>query len=96
MVQPVTFDDFLNLKEKSLRVFVFALEDKIPSLDFETHWIYHLNCDVHLVRCSVDDFKMLDMGIYPKVMICSRGKELSVFNGIPELETLQKEIRKYL
>lgn len=96
MVRPITLDDFLELKEKSLRVFVFTLDHKVPSLEFDTHWIYHLNRDVHLVRCSEEDFKVLDMGIYPKVMICSRGKELAIFNGIPELETLQNEIRKYL
>lgn len=90
------FDDYLSLCNDSLRVFIFVLGDELQNLDLETHWVRHLNVSVFVIRLSEEEFRILDFGVHPKVMIMKNGKEVRQFNGIPRPNELTKILREII
>lgn len=87
----IKFDSFIELKNsKGIKIFVLLLEDEYSYLNDHNNWLWHVSCDVYMVRLSLDEFSMLDMGKHPKVLITNNGKEVYTHNGIVLYEQLKK------
>lgn len=95
MVNVVDMDGFLSLKESDiLKVFIFLLGDECPHLNNDSSWIHYVKENVYLVRLAHEEFKMLDIGVHPKVIVYRKGKELKEYNGVIPLKTFQAEMNK--
>lgn len=82
------FDNFLIQKDGPKKsVFILVLKDNFNYLLDGTHWLKSLRIPVNIVSLTEDEFNMLGVGKYPKVLVYQNGKELNQFNGIPEMET---------
>lgn len=95
MANSITLDDYLKLKEKkNLTIFIFLLQDEFPHLNLSSSWLQHLKEEIYLLRLKESDFKMLDIGIHPKVIVYRQGRELKEFNGILPLKSFRSEMEK--
>ena len=82
------FDKFLTEKDGPKKsVFILVLKGNFDYLLDGTHWLKSLRVPVKVVSLTEDEFNMLGVGKYPKVLVYQAGKELNQFNGIPEMET---------
>jgi autonomous glycyl radical cofactor GrcA len=91
----VDLEEYLKLKEKKiLTVFIFLLDDEYPHLEMNTSWLHYVKEQVYLVRLSEDEFRMLDIGVHPKIIVFHGGKELKEYNGIIPIKTFRAEMLK--
>ena len=84
----LNFDTFLTEKDgPNKSVFILVLKGNFNYLLDDSHWVRSLRVPVKVVSLSEDEFNMLGVGKYPKVLVYQAGRELHSFNGIPEMET---------
>lgn len=84
----LNLDEFLIEKDGPKKsVFILVLKGNFEYLLQGTHWVRSLRVPVKVVSLSEDEFNMLGVGKYPKVLVYQAGKEINQFNGIPEMET---------
>ena len=91
----INFDQFMEQKDrKGLTLYIFLLGDEYSHLDNDSSWVHYFDIRTCLVRLTVDEFKMLDIGVHPKIIAFRDGKEVKEFNGIPPLQKLKKLFSK--
>ena len=95
MVSVVDLEGYLSLKEsESLKVFIFLLGDEYPHYNSDSSWVHYVKENVHLVRLTHEEFKMLDIGVHPKLIVYKGGKDLKEYNGVIPLKIFQSEMNK--
>lgn len=91
-----TLDGFFeNKNKKEFQVFVFLLGSELLHLDDPEHKIHHLGCPTYLTRTDLEGFKVLDVGVHPKILFTKDGSEIFELNGIPDIKQLQNHVRRY-
>ena len=91
----IGFDGFMKAKEaKGVRIFIFLLGDEFSHLDNESSWIRYSKVQIQLVRLDQDEFRMLDIGIHPKIIFFRNGREFKEINGIPSVTKFRSLLHK--
>lgn len=91
----IGFDEFMEVKgSKGLNVFIFLENDEYSHLDNESSWVHYFNVRIRLVRLSLDEFKMLDIGVHPKIIFFRDGREFKEMNGIPSVTKFRSILNK--
>ena len=92
MTKSLTFEEFVDAKdEKGAQVFIFLLENEYNLFNKESYWINNFAlCPIKTVRCTLEEFKVLDIGIHPKTVIMFNGKEYALLNGLPAMAELKQ------
>ena len=57
------------------------------------HWILSFGQPVFVLRASLSDFEVLEIGVHPKVLIFENGKEIGDFDGIPTYRQLKAVLK---
>jgi len=91
----IGFDEFMTAKEdKGVNIFFFLLDNEYSHLDNESSWIRYSNVSIRLVRLNKDEFRMLDVGLHPKIIFFRNGREFKEINGIPSVTKFRSLIQK--
>lgn len=92
------FDDFLTLKEKSgIKIFVFFLDNEYKELtDNPSGMLKHIQHELFCIRLNSEEFRMLDIGKHPKVLVYKNGKEIFSINGIPAYAEFLDKLGTYV
>jgi len=91
----IGFDEFMKLKAgKGLRIFIFLEGNESSHLDSESSWVRYFNVQIRLVRLNLDEFKMLDIGVHPKIIFFRDGREFKELNGIPSVTKFRSILQK--
>lgn len=77
------FDKQANPK---LACYVLLSKDELPYIEAEDYWLRYTDFGfpIYLLRCSNDDFRVLDIGKHPKVSFFVGNKEIVTQNGMPD------------
>ena len=87
----INFDSFIELKNNSgIKMFVLLLGNECLYLNDRNNWLWHISCNVYIVRLSQEEFSMLDIGRHPKILITNNGKEVYTHDGVMPYEQLKK------
>ena len=91
----MSFDTFMEAKNaKGISAFIFLLDQEYSHLDSASSWIHYSQHNIRIVRLSEDEFRMLDIGVHPKVIVYRNGRETKELNGIPSLPKLRSLLHK--
>lgn len=93
-VRNLTFDEFAEQKnKKGTMVYLFLLKDEYSIINTDQFWLSQF-CDfVRTVRCDLEEFRVLDIGVHPKTIVFKNGKETEMLNGVPDVQFFQKILR---
>ena len=92
MTKSITFEEFVDIRdEKGAQVFVFLLENEYTIFNRASYWINNFTlCPIKIVRCTLEEFKVLDIGVHPKTIIMFNGKEYALLNGLPAMAEVRQ------
>ena len=91
----IGFDEFMKVKEnKGLNIFIFLEGNEHSHLNNESSWVHYFDVCIRLVRLSLDEFKMLDIGVHPKIIFFSDGREFKEINGILSITKFRSILNK--
>lgn len=88
-MQEINLDQYLEIKEDiKVGLVVFLLNDELSHMVGTSSWLNHTMLDVNVVRMSKEEFKIMDIGVYPKTFLIKDGQEVLEINGIPSEDAL--------
>lgn len=89
MIDEINLEQYLEIKEDiEIGIVVFLLEDDQQHLIGDSSWLHQTVIDTYVVRMTAEEFKTMDIGVYPKTFVIKDGKETFEINGIPSDDAL--------
>jgi hypothetical protein len=90
-----SLDEYYDfIAKRGARIAVIVLEDELPFLkESSNHWILSLGHPVFILRASLPDFEILEIGVHPKIIVFDGGDEVADFNGIPTYRQLKAVLK---
>lgn len=87
---------FTELSKEGLQIGVLLLGDEFKFLNEEGSWLTEFPVPVHIARLTLQEFRELDIGKHPKLLIYKNGREVLNHDGMPEYEALHRIVRDML
>ena len=89
MLTEINLEQYLEIKEDiDVGIVVFLLGEELSHLIGDSSWLKQTMLDVYAIKMDEEDFKSMDIGVYPKTFILKDGKEIFEINGIPSEDAL--------